>query len=122
MNEFLIAIISVLGGSVIGYFISSILSFKEKRRELILSYLIDAYKALENAAHREIGEEIEKAIGTIQLFGTTKQIELARKFTSDLAENNSANYNDLLYDLRNSLRKELKLDKYKGNITHLRRK
>ena len=124
MNELSIAIVSVLAGSVaggiIGYFISSMLSFKEKRRELILAYLIEAYKALENAAHRDVGEELEKAIGTIQLFGTVEQIELAKKFARNLAEHKNADYNDLIYDLRNSLRRELKLGKYEGNVTHLR--
>ena len=124
MNELLIAVVSVLiasfVGGIIGYFLSLRLSLKEKRRELILTYLISAYTDLENSTHRQLGEELERAIATIQLFGTTKQIDLARNASREFSKNQGANLDELLYDLRNSLRRELALDEYKDGITHLR--
>ena len=121
MNELLIAIFSILGGGVVGYFVSSNISYRDKKREIILSYLIDVYKSLENSAHRKIdGEEFERAIGIIQLFGTKHQIELVKKFAHEFADKNTACFDELLNDLRNSLRKELKLKKCMDNVVHLR--
>ena len=120
MNEVLVAVIGILVPIIIGYFISLLLSFKEKRRELMLTYLIEAYTAIENSAYNEIDLKLENAIGIIQLFGTTRQIDLAKQMAFDLANHKMADLDDLLLDLRNSLRRELKLEEYKGGIFHFR--
>lgn len=56
-----------------------------ERRKLRVSYLLEAYRRLESASNRE-GEEMqqhwsncESAIADIQLLGSVRQVELARK-------------------------------------------
>lgn len=53
-----------------------------RRRELIVSYLVDAYRKLEKSANAVTPEEswagIASAIADIQLFGSSGQVELAR--------------------------------------------
>ena len=120
MSEVLIALISVLIAGLLGYWGNSLLSLREKRRELALKYLIDAYTVMESVAHKEINSELENALGIIQLFGTIKQIELAKKLALDIANNGEANFDELLLDLRNNLRTTLGLEEYKNRIIHLR--
>ncbi|MGC2457045.1 MAG: hypothetical protein WA435_03510 [Gallionellaceae bacterium] len=86
-----------------------------KRRDLRVQYLLEAYRRLEFAANRpEAGKEeqdkFESALADIQLLGTEQQIEELMKF---LAEFNSsvASINPLLELLRSHLRRELKLEK-----------
>jgi len=120
VNTVAIALVPIIIGYLILYFINLRLSSKAKRRELRLTYLIEAYTAIERYAFRKLGTELEDAVATIQLFGTEKQIELAKQVAIDLTERKQADFDELLLDLRNSLRRELKLKKYEGGIVHLR--
>lgn len=85
------------------------------RRQLRTQYLLEAYRRLQNAAHR-VGQEethneaLESAISDIQFLGTKRQSELAAKFAVDMAEKGTAYMDELLLDLRNDLRNELKLE------------
>jgi hypothetical protein len=56
----------------------------------------------------------------IQLFGTPNQVEMAKRFASEFAQNQSASLDALLFDLRDSLRAELQLEPFESQITHLR--
>src|SRR5687768_2426855 len=82
---------------------------ENKQKELRINYLIEAWRNLEHAANRnsfDPSETVEKSIADIQLFGTSKQIELAQKFTSDLVETKKGNIDELLEELRQDLRNE----------------
>jgi len=120
LNTVAIALVPIIIGYLILYFINLRLSSKAKRRELILTYLIEAYTAMERCAFRKLGTELEDAVATVQLFGTKKQIELAKQMAIDLTERKQADFDELLLDLRNSLRRELRLKEYEGGIVHLR--
>ena len=87
-----------------------------KKREVRINFLIDAYRKIENSGNRslepnsEFTQHIESAIGDIQLFGTRNQAELAQKVSDTLADTGSVTYDYLLDELRKDLRSELKLE------------
>jgi hypothetical protein len=90
---------------------------ENRKREIITGYLIEAYGNIENACGREgrTTEEqkrkAEQAIADIQLLGSPKQIELAKKFAETMNKESFDDPRYLLVELRNSLREELGLAK-----------
>ena len=87
--------------------------FINKKKEIRISYLIDAFRRIEDASQRRDNDkllQLESAIADIQLFGTKQQVELSRKFATDFANNRNADAMPLLYNLRDDLRKELNLE------------
>lgn len=98
---------------------------KNKRKDLRITYLIEAWKKLEYAANRNINEvefveHVEKPIALIQLFGSARQISLAKKIADDMAKTRKASFDDILENLRNDLREELNLDKTNISMTFMR--
>ncbi len=96
---------------------------ENKRKDLRTNYLIEAWRRLEHAALRDKfdhTEYLENPIADIQLFGTKRQIELAQKLADDIANNGTANLDDLLKELRTDLRSELDLEKVPDSIKYLR--
>jgi len=88
---------------------------EERRREIILRYLIDAYRKLESSCQqpteksREVWEEIAQAIADIQLFGTVQQNVLVRKIFPPNKHIMEVEVDDILDELRKELRSELNL-------------
>jgi hypothetical protein len=117
------AIVAILGWAVI-HRLSMRRDLVNKRRELRVQYLIEAYRRLEFVGNRpltrELGPEFEKAIADVQLFGTPRQVELAREFALGFAKSGTHALDPLLNELRNNLRNELNLEPVQGNITYLR--
>jgi len=119
MIEIIAASIAAFAAILVWYLSSRDLSRKEKenkRREIRLNYLIDAYRKLESAANRpmtpdsEHARNIESAIADIQLFGSISQVEFAQIAAKTFAETGQVSFDDLLNDLRDDLRNELELD------------
>lgn len=114
--------------AIFGWYVAHKLSSRRdlanKRRELRVQYLIDAYRRLEYAGNRpltkELAPEFEKAIADVQLFGTLTQLQLSKEFALGFAENGTYPLDSLLNELRNDLRKELDLESARSNITYLR--
>lgn len=84
-----------------------------KRRELRVKYLLEAYQRLEFAANRpEQGKEeqdkFESAVADIQLLGTKSQIDELKKYVKEHNAGGSS-INPLLEILRSHLRRELGL-------------
>jgi hypothetical protein len=106
--------------AVVGWFIVHRLTIsrdiKNKRTELIIKYLIEAYRKLENVSHRDNPnmQDFESAIADIQLFGTSRQVELAQKISMEFAKNKNVILDSLLADLREDLRKLLHLEQLSG--------
>lgn len=107
-----------LGCTVLGWFVGHVMASKRslvnKKREMRCSYLIDAYRRIEDTSQRAMDEnkriQLESAVADIQLFGTLEQIEMARECAQSLQKDSSADFTPLLKKLRNDLRKELKLE------------
>ena len=114
--------------AIFGWYIVHALNVRRdrdnKRRDMRIQYLIEAYRRIERASNRpkefDNNLELESAIADIQLLGSLKQVSLGEKFAYEIANRNHASTDDLLYDLRASLRKELKLEEVKTKITYLR--
>ena len=113
--------------AIAGWFIAHLLSSNReraaKRHEMRVHYLLDAWRRLENASNRydnSQSAELESAIADIQLLGSDRQISLANEFAKSFAENKHAQLDELLNDLRFSLRKELRLPTASKKIMYLR--
>jgi hypothetical protein len=114
--------------AIVSWFVGSWLSVRRdranKRRDLRVQYLIEAYRRLVTASNRNPSqsqfEDLESAVDDIQLFGTPKQVAAAQEFARRMAEDREAPLDMLLADLRADLRKELKLDPIEGDRVFLR--
>jgi hypothetical protein len=96
-----------------------------KRRDLRVHYLIEAYRRLAVGANRTTPlpghvRDIESAIEDIQLFGTEAQISAAQRLSQDVAERGGRLADDLLTILRNDLRQELGLETIRSKRIFLR--
>jgi len=117
-----IIVVAVLGWIVAHYFTSK-RELKNKQREIKVEYLIEAYQKLENCIQRQpkaVGKDLESVVANIQLFGSEKQIELAKKIANDISKSGSADLESLLKSLRTDLRKELQLSNNDSNVQFLR--
>jgi hypothetical protein len=117
--------------AIVSWFAGSWLSVRRdranKRRDLRVQYLIEAYRRLATATNRKEKEtdaeyfaELDSAIVDVQLFGSADQIAFAQQFARELAEHRVAQLDKLLSSLRHDLRKELKLKRIEGPIVVLR--
>lgn len=115
--------IAVVGGWL-GHRLSAARDLANERRRLVLSYLLEAYRALE-LAHDPRDKDssqasIEQAISDIQLFGSTEQVEMAHAFAKDMTDTGRAALNPLVHELRKTLREQLKLPLVTSTILRLR--
>ena len=74
---------------------------ENKKKELRIDYLIDAWQKIEYASNRDINEKefieyVEKPIASIQLFGTLAQINLAQKIADEMGKNGTASLDSIL--------------------------
>ena len=116
--------------AIAGWFIVHDLSVQRdinnKLRDLRIEYLINAYSRLANASMRmpepgsQYFRDMESAMADIQLFGTQSQIEQAKHFMDEFQKTGKASMDTLLNNLRNDLRKEMKLSDIKTNVKWFR--
>lgn len=121
----------MIGGVLLGAFVTAIgwlvihsLALRRdqstKRRDPSITFIIEAWRRLGHAGgaqirdpkspeNRQYVEDIERALGDIQLFGSAKQVELALSFAEGLRDQKTASIDALLKDLRADLRNELGL-------------
>jgi hypothetical protein len=88
-----------------------------ERRKLRVSYLLEAYRKLERASNRDdlksYWTDFESAIADIQS-------SLARQFATGMAAHHTASLDELIFDLRQSLRSELELEPVSDKVVYLR--
>ncbi|MBI3137593.1 MAG: hypothetical protein HYZ15_03305 [Sphingobacteriales bacterium] len=114
-----------MSGWYILHFLARKRDIENKKKELRINYLIEAWRRLERCVNRKNTDpthDIENSIADIQLFGTPKQIELAGRVISNLVKDKNANLDELLEELRQDLRKELFLEKIETKIQIFRLK
>lgn len=99
--------------------------YENKKKEIRIMYLIDAYRKIEDASNRENGSlrilNLESAIADIQLFGDIKHIALSRQVAKEIEEEGHCNNLALLEQLRDDLREELGLQPLPPNDWHFLR-
>ncbi|MBI1762651.1 MAG: hypothetical protein HYR56_14550 [Acidobacteria bacterium] len=110
----LITTITVVVGWVIAHRLNAARDLQNKRREIRVSYLIEAFRKIERGSIPEAKaykqEDFETAITDVQLFGSVEQVDLAHQFAEAASKGEGASLDLLLLSLRNELRKELDLD------------
>ena len=111
ITKLILGTVVIMTGWWVVHWLNSVRDQANKRRELIVGYLINAYRNIEKAAfafdpnaHKD---NVESAIADIQLFGSLKQVRLAQEFSDRMSNETTADVRELLTDLRNELRKEL---------------
>lgn len=128
-NTLIIPLIATTIVAIVGWFaahqFSAARDRTNKRRELRVQYLIDAYRKLEAASNRQESEEIhieslESAVADLQLFGTQAQVEKTIRFVKEFAATGKAPLGELLFELRRDLRQELHLEPAPEKIMHIR--
>ncbi len=111
------------------YFLGHRAGVKKKRHDLTIEYLVDAYRVIaHDYSNREmnvdIANKLEGVLSDIQLFGSPSQIEktveMIEKTMNNQGNNPIPDLNSLLLDLRNDLRKQLKLKKTDKSVLVLR--
>lgn len=127
-TELLVPLLVTATVAIVGWYAAHRLASSRdrlnKRRDLRVQYLIEAYRQLEFVSNRRItpdtAPDFEKAIADIQLFGTPPQVALAHEFATNFARKGTHSLDPLLNHLRNSLREELNLETVPSGITFLR--
>ena len=114
------ALIAVAGW-FLGHWLNARRELANRRRDLRLKGLETAYNRISMASNRnwtpELEIEFERFIAEIQLYGTPKQIELMTKIVQAFVQKEQSVYFDpLLEDLRDALRKELRMEQVKGPV------
>jgi len=112
-------------GWVVAHFFTAKRDLENKRREISIEHLVNAYRVLANeVSHREQNEErrekLENLLSDIQLFGSTEQVRLARDLADEVAAGKSFELDPLINSLRNDLREQLNLAPVEGNVRWLR--
>ncbi|MGY0215852.1 hypothetical protein ACWJJH_00535 [Endozoicomonadaceae bacterium StTr2] len=127
-SEFIIKVVVTVLVAVIGWIVAHYFTSRRdlsnKRREIKTTYLIDAYRKIDQTIEpekfdREWCESLQSAFSDIQLFGSKQQIQMAHEFAKLLLNESKINQNvlkTLLYNLRENLRSELGLVSTDSNI------
>lgn len=125
MNWTLAATIGIPGALVAaGWFLAHWLTARReltaKRREARLKALEAAYMRIATSSNRplspEIVEKLETFVSEIQLYGTPLQIELMGHVVEGFKRGEVVSYDAILVDLRNTIRKELRLEPIDGAV------
>jgi hypothetical protein len=97
---------------------------RNKIRELRMQYLTNACRLIAQVGRQgdvlPLARELEEAVSDVYLFGTSRQIELVRKFVVEFSTRQSANMDELINTLRNDLRRDLLLPPLAGNAAFLK--
>lgn len=111
----LITTLVVIIGWYIVHFFTAKRDQENKKREIRVRYLIEAFQLLANASQRkpepnsQYFHDMESAVADIQLLGTESQVENLNVFLNEFASEGIGSLDGLLSDLRDDLRYELKL-------------
>jgi hypothetical protein len=92
-------LVAVLGGWL-GHYFSLRRDGANERRNLRISYLLEGYRKLEG--------------------GSKRQVSLAQQFATEFVRNRGASLDELIADLRQSLRSELELETVPETVVYLR--
>ncbi len=97
---------------------------QNKRRDIRVTVLLEAYRALEFQAQRIYDKEsapgFERALADIQVVGTPEQIDLAIKAIKQMGATQTVSLTELLMSLRKDIREELRLGAAVPGFMHLR--
>jgi|ERR1041384_2197513 hypothetical protein len=111
----------VAAGWFVGHWLNSRRELYNRRREARLKGLETAYNRIAMASVRdwtpEHELEFEKFVAEIQLYGTPKQVNLMIEIVQTMMRHEgTVSYDALLKDLRDSLRRELRMEPLSSSV------
>lgn len=122
--QLIVAFVVAALGWWTGHILTTRRDVANERRKLRISYLIEAFRSLEGAVHslgaKDQKKRLQAAIVDIQLLGSPEQVKLAANFAIQMGKSSEAPIDELLADLRDSLRKELELERVEQKIVFMR--
>jgi hypothetical protein len=111
-------------GWIVAHRFTAARDFQNKKREIRIQYLIQAYRQLALSSQRPPApkwfRDMEAAVADIQLFERPSQIEKVSVFLEEFSRQGKASMDALLTDLRDDLRQELQLDPVDGRVRWFR--
>ena len=125
MNWTLISTVGIPGALVVaGWFLAHWLTARReltsKRREARLKAVEAAYMRIATSSNRpispDIAEKLETFVSEIQLYGTPHQLELMGALVESFKRGEAVSYDEILVSLRDTIRKELRLEPAKGPV------
>jgi len=123
----LVTTVVAVSGLVVGNRLNSERDLHNKRVELRTKYLLDAYRQLEASVDTEVSRQnldtLQSAIADIQLLGSREQVVKLMAWSDQFYGKEhlkDVDLQDLLEDLRASLREELGLEPIAQKIRHVR--
>jgi hypothetical protein len=113
---------------VIGWFFAHWLTARRelasRKREARLKALEAAYMRIATSSNRELTsdliEKIETFVSEIQLYGTPNQVQLMNEVVNSFVRGQVVHYDELLADLRDTIRTQLELEPIDGPVWWLR--
>ncbi|MGI3041189.1 hypothetical protein ACRTDM_05485 [Shewanella algae] len=104
----LVSSVVIITGWFIAHWFASQRDHRNKKREVRLEYLINAYRSLGMAAAREPNSEffknLESGFHDVQLFGSSEQLTLMNDILDAHTKSGGADLEPLLNSLRKKLR------------------
>jgi hypothetical protein len=119
LTKLIVTVLLAIVGWLFAGWLSSRRDSANKRREIVVQHLIDAYKILtQEIGHRDTTVEsitkFENLLSEIQLFGSREQVDIARKLSNQTAQEGVSTIDPLIENMRDALRKELGLESVEG--------
>ena len=110
----------VVGGWFLVHWLNARRDLAARKREARLKALELAYMRIATSSNRPFTDksmdEIEMFVSEIQLYGTPRQIELMSTMVENFKAKDHVSYDDILADLRDTIRSELKLEPVTGPV------
>ena len=122
----LTGVVAAAVAAVLAHRLTSRRDAANRRSELRIQYLLDAYRTITDTANRPLEEgttgarTFEQSLADIQLLGSSEQAEMATDIAKSMATDGGASMDDLLLSLREELRSELGLEPLTGGPVHMR--
>jgi hypothetical protein len=125
--EIIIGALVAISGWFIGYFLTNKRNRKQKKIDISVNYLIEAYRTMSQEiapitwvfANKD-RKVLQKILSDIQLFGTLDQINLAEKIIKEIDKGGEVEFTTIINNLRDELREQLGLEQTNNKVSILR--
>lgn len=119
--KIIIPVFIVVIGWMVNHYFADKRAVTSRRQDLVIKHLIDTYSTLtsgiflDGLTTPEKDEKFGAILSGIYLYGSPKQVELARVFGKKMLAEGVYDKNTLVKSLRDSLRNELNLENVSGD-------
>ncbi len=121
-----VTLIIAVGGWVVAHWLTSRREIEQKKRDIRVHYLREAYLAIANLCDRgkfpDDIAQLQDAFNDIQLFGDPHQVHMVGAIVTALDQGADGCFNELLRALRNEIRGHIGLGPIEEDRWHIRAK